>query len=106
MGRFGAARPLQMPMVRILERLGQQVRALGAPQAAQLASASALLGLASACRTPNARLGRQLGGDREAILLQVAEGWVQLDADAFPFTRSIGRSSYVMIAPTSSLASI
>jgi hypothetical protein len=81
-----------MPMVRILERLGQQVRAMGVPEVAQLASASALLSYmvgVSVQNAANAQLGRQLGGDREAILSQVAEGWSQLDADAFPFTRSI-----------------
>lgn len=84
--------PLQMPMVRILERLGQQVRAMGVPEAAQLASASALLSYVvgvSVQNAANAQMGRALGGDREAILSQVAEGWAQLDAEAFPFTRSI-----------------
>ena len=84
--------PLQMPMVRVLERLGQQVRAMGVPEAAQLASASALLSYVvgvSVQNAANAQWGRQLGGDRGAILAQVAEGWVQLDAQAFPFTRSI-----------------
>jgi len=84
--------PLQMPIVRILERLGQQVRAMGVPEAAQLASASALLSYVvgvSVQNAANAQLGRQLGGDREAILSQVAQGWALLDAEAFPFTRSI-----------------
>lgn len=84
--------PLQMPMVRILERLGQQVRAMGVPEARQLASASALLSYVvgvSVQNAANAQMGRALGGDREAILSQVAEGWAQLDAEVFPFTRSI-----------------
>lgn len=83
---------LQMPMVRILERLGQQVRAMGVPEVAQLASASALLSYVvgvSVQNAANAQLGRKLGGDRETILVQVAQGWAQLDAETFPFTRSI-----------------
>jgi AcrR family transcriptional regulator len=83
---------LQMPMVRILERLGQQVRAIGVPPAAQFASASALLSYVvgvSVQNAANAQLGRQLGGDREALLSRVAEGWAQLDAEVFPFTCSI-----------------
>lgn len=84
--------PLGMPMVRILECLGQQIRAMGVPQAAQLAAASALLSYVIGVSVQNAahaRLGRELGGDREAILSQVAQRWEQLDAEAFPFTRSI-----------------
>lgn len=84
--------PLQMPMVRIVEKLGQQVRAMGVADAGQLAAVSALLSYivgVSVQNAANAQIGRQLGGDREAILTQVAQAWSALDADTFPFTRSI-----------------
>jgi AcrR family transcriptional regulator len=84
--------PWQTPLVRILERLGQQIHALGIPQAEQFAAVSALLGYilgVSVQNAANAQTGKQLGGDRNAILGQVAGAWSQLDADAYPFTRSI-----------------
>ncbi|MRW83629.1 TetR family transcriptional regulator [Pseudoduganella sp. FT26W] len=84
--------PWQAPLVRILERLGQQIRALGIPQAEQFAAVSALLGYilgVSVQNAANAQTGKQLGGDRSAILGQLAGAWAQLDADAYPFTRSI-----------------
>lgn len=84
--------PLQSPMVRIFERLGQQVRAMGLPQAAQFAAVQALLSYivgVSVQNAANAQLGRALGGDRAALLGQVADAWTQLDADQYPFTRSV-----------------
>lgn len=84
--------PLQMPMVRILERLGQQVRAMGVAEAGQFASASALLSYivgVSVQNAANAQIGRALGGDRTAILGEVASAWSALDAVEYPFTRSI-----------------
>ncbi|MYM66023.1 TetR family transcriptional regulator [Pseudoduganella sp. FT55W] len=84
--------PLQMPMVRILERLGQQVRAMGVAEAGQFAAASALLSYivgVSVQNAANAQMGRALGGDRTAILGEVASAWSALDADEYPFTRSI-----------------
>ncbi|WP_371866202.1 TetR/AcrR family transcriptional regulator [Duganella radicis] len=84
--------PLQMPVVRILERLGQQVRAMGVAEAGQFAAVSALLSYivgVSVQNAANAQMGRALGGDREAILAEAAQAWSALDADAFPFVRSI-----------------
>jgi AcrR family transcriptional regulator len=84
--------PWQSPVVRILERLGQQVQAMGVPPALQFMAVSALLSYilgVSGQNAANAQLGKQLGGDRDAILAQVAGVWSQLDADAYPFTRSI-----------------
>ena len=86
--------PLESPMVRILEGLGQQVNRMRVPGPQQFAAASALLSYilgVSVQNAANAQMGRALGGDRSAILGQVAEAWAQLDADAFPFTRSIAR---------------
>ncbi len=84
--------PLQSPVVRILEPLGQQVRAMGVAPAQQFAVASALLSYilgVSVQNAANAQIGRQLGGDRDALLGAVAQAWTALDADAYPFTRSI-----------------
>ena len=84
--------PLQSPMVRILERLGQQVRLLGVPAQGQFASAAALLSYivgVSVQNAANAQIGRRLGGDRTAILGEVAQAWSRLDAEAYPFTRSM-----------------
>jgi AcrR family transcriptional regulator len=84
--------PLQSPMLRILEPIGQQVRAMGVAQAQQFAVASALLNYilgVSVQNAANAQIGGQLGGDRAALLGAVAAAWTELDADAYPFTRSI-----------------
>jgi AcrR family transcriptional regulator len=83
---------LQSPLVRILEPLGQQVRAMGVAAAEQFAVVSALLNYilgVSVQNAANAQTGRQLGGDREALLAKVADAWATLDADQYPFTRSI-----------------
>lgn len=87
-----ARAPWQAPIVRLLERLGQQVRAMGVAPAGQFAAVSALLSYilgVSGQNAANAQIGKELGGDREAILAQVAAAWSALDADAYPFTRSI-----------------
>ena len=84
--------PGAMPMVRILERLGQQVRALGGPEHAQWATVSALLSYilgVSGQNAANAVAGRALGGDRSALLTAVASRWLALNPDDYPFTRSI-----------------
>lgn len=84
--------PLQSPMVSILEGLGQQVCRMRVPMPEQFAAASALLNYilgVSVQNAANAELGRALGGDRAAILGHVAAAWARLDADEFPFTRSV-----------------
>lgn len=84
--------PGQLPTVRILERIGQQVRALGVPDDAQWAAASALLSYilgVSGQNAANAHIGRERGVDRSVFLDQVAAMWLQLDPQAYPFTRSV-----------------
>jgi AcrR family transcriptional regulator len=82
----------QMPMVRILERIGQQVRALGVPEDAQWATASALLhyilgvGGLNAANTQFARAG---GADRSDFLDAMAATWARLDPAEYPFARSV-----------------
>jgi AcrR family transcriptional regulator len=84
--------PGQLPMVRILERIGQQVRGLGVPDQHQWATVGALLnyilGVAGQ-NAANGQLARTRGVDRSEFLGVVAASWSQLDPDEYPFTRSV-----------------
>jgi len=84
--------PGHLPIVRILERIGQQVRALGVPDDAQWAAVSALvsyiLGVGER-NAANAQLARTRGADRPDFLEAVSTAWSQLDPDEYPFTRSV-----------------
>jgi AcrR family transcriptional regulator len=81
-----------LPMVRILEPLGQQVRALGVPAKEQWATVSTLLhyilgvGLQNAA---NRQLAHTQGLDRSDFLEGVATMWSQLDPQKYPFIRSL-----------------
>ncbi|MGM4917489.1 TetR family transcriptional regulator [Tardiphaga sp. 813_E8_N1_3] len=84
--------PGQLPMVRILERIGQQVSALGVPGEDQWATVGALLNYilgVGAQNAANGQLGRMRGIDRSDFLDAVATSWSQLDPDAYAFTRSM-----------------
>jgi AcrR family transcriptional regulator len=84
--------PGQLPMVRILERIGRQVRALGVPDEEQWATVGALLNYilgVGAQNAANGQLGRMRGIDRSDFLDAVATSWSQLDPDAYAFTRSM-----------------
>ncbi|CAN7296697.1 TetR/AcrR family transcriptional regulator [Caballeronia sp. LjRoot29] len=84
--------PGQLPMVRILEGIGQQIRALGVPDNTQWSVVSALLNYilgVSGQNAANAHLARELGADRDNFLHEVSVMWSQLDPDAYPFTRSV-----------------
>ena len=81
-----------LPMVRILEPLGQQVRALGVPDKAQWATVSALLHYilgVGGQNAANGQLARTQGLDRSDVLEAVAKRWSQLDPQEYPFTRSL-----------------
>lgn len=82
----------QLPMVRIFERLGQQVRALGVPDNTQWTVVAALLnyilGVGSQ-NAANAQLGLEQGFDRANFLAEVSIVWSQLDPNEYPFTRSV-----------------
>ena len=83
---------LHPPLVRLVERLGQPVRALGVPQAARWATVSALgsyiLGVGGQ-NAANGQFARDRGIDRADFLEAVATGWAQLDPAEYPFTRSV-----------------
>jgi AcrR family transcriptional regulator len=91
-GAVLARAPGDMPTVRIFERIGQQVTALGVPSKARWGSANALLSYILGVGGQNAAnrhyaVAHEL--DREAFLGGMAEAWEQLDADTFPFARSV-----------------
>jgi AcrR family transcriptional regulator len=84
--------PGQLPMVRIFERIGQQVRALGVPDEEQWATVSALLSYILGVGGQNAANGqfaRARGLDRSSFLAAVSTAWYELDPVEYPFTRSV-----------------
>lgn len=84
--------PGQLPMVRILERIGQQVCALGVPNEQRWATVSALLSYilgVGGQNAANGQLARARSLDRSDFLEAVATTWSQLDPDEYPFTRSV-----------------
>lgn len=84
--------PGQLPTVRILERLGRQVDALGVPQERQWMAACALLNYllgVSGQNAANAVLAREQGLERAPFLDTLAGAWSRLDAQAFPFARKV-----------------
>lgn len=87
-----ARAPGQLPVVRILEALGQPLMKLGVADTARWSTASALLGYVlgvGAQNAANAELAQRQGLDRTRVLNEVAETWAALDAQTYPFTRSV-----------------
>jgi AcrR family transcriptional regulator len=84
--------PEQLPLVRIVERIGQQLQALSVPEEDQWAAGSAIssyiLGV-SGQNAANAYMARQQGLDRSIFLHEVAMTWSQLDPGEYPYTRRI-----------------
>jgi AcrR family transcriptional regulator len=84
--------PGQLPILRILERIGQQVRALGVPDDTQWAVASALLNYilgVSGQNAANTQFARARGLDRSNFLEAVSTAWSQLDPHEYSFVRSV-----------------
>lgn len=84
--------PSQMPMVRIIERLGQQARALGVRDEEQWATVGTLLNYilgVGGQNAANGQLARTRDIDRTHFLEEVAKAWSQLDPGEYPFTRSL-----------------
>ncbi len=84
--------PRLSPIVRILERIGRQIRALGVPDEQQWASVGALMAYilgVSRQNAANGQLARTRGLDRSDFLEAVSTAWSQLDPDEYPFARSI-----------------
>lgn len=84
--------PGQLPIVRIIEGLGQPLRTLGVADAAQWAAVSALLNYmlgVSGQNAANTQLALARGLVRNETLAAVASLWSRLDPVAFPFVRSM-----------------
>jgi AcrR family transcriptional regulator len=82
----------QSPMVRIVERIGQQIQALGVPKEEHWITASALLNYilgVGGRNAANGQFARTRGLDRSDFLEAVATTWSQLDPDEYPFVRSL-----------------
>jgi AcrR family transcriptional regulator len=80
------------PIVRILERIGQQIRVLGVPEKQQWAAVGALMAYilgVSRQNAANGQLARTQGLDRSDFLAAVSTAWSQLDPVEYPFTRSV-----------------
>lgn len=86
--------PGQLPTVRILERLGRHVDALGVPQEKQWMAACALLNYllgVGGQNAANAVNARGAGLERAPFLDTMAATWSRLDAQAFPFARKVAQ---------------
>lgn len=82
----------QMPMVRILESLGQSVRGLGVLDEERWTAVGTLLNYilgVGGQNAANGRLARRRGLDRSDFLEALATMWSQLDPDKYPFARSV-----------------
>jgi AcrR family transcriptional regulator len=83
--------PSQPTMLRIFERIGRQLQALGVPVTAQFDSATALWSYILGVGEQNAANARaqEPGMNRTEFLESAAARWANLDADEYPFTRSV-----------------
>jgi AcrR family transcriptional regulator len=84
--------PGQLPAVRLLERLGQPLRTLGVPPEREWSTVSALLSYilgVGAQNAANRQFALAESLDRNNFLESVATAWSELDADEYPYARSI-----------------
>ncbi len=84
--------PGLLSIVRILERIGQQICALGVPDEQQWAAVGALMAYilgVSSQNAANRQLARTQGLDRGSFLEAVSTAWSQLDTKQYPFARSM-----------------
>jgi AcrR family transcriptional regulator len=83
--------PWQLVMLRILESIGQQIRALGVPEDMWFTASSALVHYILGTAGQNATNGRILGPgtDRGEFLDAASRAWKELDPDDYPFTRAV-----------------
>jgi AcrR family transcriptional regulator len=81
----------QLTTLKVFERLGRQVRALGVPAEVQFDAASALLNYILGVAGQNAALARSVppGTDRTAILESVSATWAGLDPEEHSFARTV-----------------
>ncbi|WP_371493651.1 TetR/AcrR family transcriptional regulator C-terminal domain-containing protein [Kitasatospora sp. NBC_00374] len=86
--------PVGPVTVGIFERLGQQVGALGVPQARWFSAASTLVHYILGAVSQNARIEDAASGvdpeaDREEFLEATSQAWQDLDAETYPFMHAI-----------------
>jgi AcrR family transcriptional regulator len=85
--------PGQPPLLRILDAVGQDIRALGVAADREWSSTMALfnyiVGVGSQ-NAANAQLARKQALDRTEVLTSLARTWAELDAAEYPFAQSIG----------------
>jgi AcrR family transcriptional regulator len=101
--------PGQSPMVRIVERIGQQIRALGVPEKEHWVTVSALLNYilgVGGRNAANGQFARTQGLDRSDFLEAVSAVWSQLDPEEYPFARSVAGQMRVHDDRTDFLAGI
>jgi AcrR family transcriptional regulator len=84
--------PGALPMVRIFDRIGRQLRALGVAKNREWAVTSAflhyILGVGGQ-NAANSTMARRRGLERTRALESVSAAWAGLDAGTFPFARSM-----------------
>jgi AcrR family transcriptional regulator len=86
--------PELSPIVRILEPLGRQIRALGVPDKQEWAAVGTLMAYILGVSRQNAANGefaRTRGLVRSDFLEAVSTAWSQLDPKEYPFARSVAR---------------
>jgi hypothetical protein len=90
-GRSRSPSSTRSTLLRIFERIGQQVQALGVPGAAEFTSASALLNYILGVGGLNAANARTLeqDTDRADFLATASAEWAGLDPDEYPFIRNV-----------------
>jgi AcrR family transcriptional regulator len=84
--------PGALPVVRILERIGQQIRTLSVPAEQQWDAVGTLMAFilgVSRQNAANRQLARAQNLDRDDFLDAVATAWSRLDAREHPFARSV-----------------
>jgi len=80
------------PIVRILERIGQEIRALGVPDEQQWATVGALIAFilgVSRQNAANRQFAKTQSLDRSDFLEAISNAWSLLDPKQYPFTRSV-----------------
>jgi len=80
------------PIVRILEPVGEQIRALRVPKEQQWAAVGTLIAYilgVSKQNADNGQLARTRGFDRSDFLEAMSTAWSQLDPRQYPFARSV-----------------
>jgi AcrR family transcriptional regulator len=84
--------PWKLPMVRVLEAIGRQVTALGVTGGTLWLASSSLLNMilgVAGQNAANSQFAREQGLVRSSFLESVGSTWAALDADAYPFVRSV-----------------